>query len=389
MGSRRRLKMSPHKAATAAGLRYVRDDAPGLRREGSPKAFRYVDPQGREVRDEATLARIRSLAIPPAWTDVWICPEPTGHIQAVGRDVKGRKQYRYHPHWREVRDEAKYSRMVAFGRALPGIRAATERDLRRPGLPREKVLAAVLRLLERTLIRVGNEEYVRQNRSFGLTTLRDHHVDVSGHNLRFRFRGKSGKVHEISFQDRRLSGIVKRCQDLPGQELFQYVDADGVRRTVDSGDVNAYLRQVSGRDFTAKDFRTWAGTVRAACALAACEPCQSASRARKTVTSAVEEVARRLGNTVAVCRKCYIHPAVVEAWLEGGLPRSLGRRPATPARVLRMTAAARQSASLVPGLRPQERQVLTLLSRRARKGPTPDLTTLLKRSLESLKKRPA
>ena len=257
----------PVESAIEAGLRYVTDEKPGIRRLRSGKGFRYVRPDGTAVRDEQTLRRIASLVIPPAWTDVWITTDPRGHLQATGRDAKGRKQYRYHPRWRAVRDENKYERMLAFGAAMPTIRARVDADLARPGLPREKVLATVVRLLEATLIRVGNEEYARENRSYGLTTLRNRHVDVHGSELRFEFRGKSGKDHQVSVRDRRLANVIRRLQELPGQEVFQYLDADGARHTIDSDDVNAYLREISGLELSAKDFRTWAGTILCAVAL--------------------------------------------------------------------------------------------------------------------------
>ena len=311
-----------HASARSAGLRWVSDDGPGIRRARAGRGFRYSGPSGRPIHDAATLGRIRALAVPPAWTKVWICPDPHGHIQATGRDAKGRKQYRYHPRWRAARDETKYDRLLEFGRALPAIRQRVERDLARRGLPREKVLATVLRLLEKTLIRVGNEEYARANRSFGLTTLDNRHVRVRGHRIHFRFRGKSGKVHEFGIEDAGLSRIVRRCRDIPGQDLFQYRDGRGRRRSVGSGDVNAYLAEVSGRDFTAKDFRTWAGSVRAWWALAARPAPQSNAQGRRAVNEAIGEVARRLGNTPTICRKSYVHPAVVESYLEGGLRRS-------------------------------------------------------------------
>ena len=284
----------------------------------------------------ADLARIRALVIPPAWTDVWICPDPRGHLQATGRDARGRKQYRYHPRWREVRDEDKYGRLHEFGRVLPSIRRRIARDLRRPGLPREKVLAAVVKLLETTFIRVGNEEYARQNRSFGLTTMRDGHVRVSGSSVRFLFRGKSGVEHELALDDRRLARIVRQCRDLPGQQLFQYRDANGAVVDIGSGDVNAYLREVTGTDFTSKDFRTWAGTVLAAKLLCACEPCRSATAAKKTVAGAIDEVAKRLGNTRAVCRKCYVHPAVIDAYLDGSITRAMGKPTPSEEAILRL-----------------------------------------------------
>jgi DNA topoisomerase-1 len=310
-------------AATAAGLRYVGAGAPGLRRRKAGKGFVYLRPDGERLRDARELERIRGLVIPPAWSDVWICASPEGHIQAVGRDARGRKQYRYHPRWRTSRDEAKYGRMVAFGKTLPRIRARAEEDLARPGLPREKVLALVARLLERTLIRVGNEEYARANRSFGLTTLRSHHVDVAGRKIRFQFRGKSGKEHEVGIQDLGLSRIVRRCQELPGQELFQFVDEDGEVRDVTSDDVNDYIREASGGDFTAKDFRTWAGTVLAYRALRALQPGVGEGAAKRNVVEAIRQTADRLGNTPAVARGSYVHPAVLEAYLAGSIPGAL------------------------------------------------------------------
>jgi DNA topoisomerase-1 len=320
------LARHPETAATAAGLHYVADDQPGLTRRRSGRGFRYFAVDGRPLRDPAALGRIRSLVIPPAWTRVWICPDALGHIQATGRDARGRKQYRYHPRWRAVRDEAKYGRMLAFGHALPIIRTRAEEDLSRPGLPRKKVLAAVIRLLEATLIRVGNEEYARDNGSFGLTTFRDRHALVKGSTVKFRFRGKSGKVHEIGVQDRRLSRIVKRCQELPGQELFQYLDGQGRRRAVTSSDVNDYLREITGQEFTAKDFRTWAGTVLAAWALRELQAGRTKTEAKRNMLRAVERVAGRLGNTVAVCRKCYVHPVVFDAYLDGTLIDTLQQR---------------------------------------------------------------
>jgi DNA topoisomerase I len=330
------LAKHPETAASAAGLHYVSDEQAGLTRRKVGRGFHYLGVHGRPVRDLATLGRIRSLVIPPAWTKVWICPDALGHIQVTGRDARARKQYRYHPRWRVVRDEAKYGRMLAFGHALPIIRSRTEQDLARPGLPRRKVLAAVIRLLEATLIRIGNEEYARDNGSFGLTTFRDRHALVTGSTVKFRFRGKSGKVHEIDVQDRRLSRIVKRCQDLPGQELFQYLDRQGQRRAVTSSDVNDYLREVTGQEFTAKDFRTWAGTVLAAWALRELDSAPRPGRglhsprtkteAKRNVVRAVERVARKLGNTVAVCRKCYVHPVVFDAYLDGTLIDTLQQR---------------------------------------------------------------
>lgn len=310
--------LPPFDSAKAAGLRYVNDRrSPGIRRMGRPTRFRYVDPNGRTIHDRADLQRIKSLAIPPAWSDVWICCDPLGHLQAIGRDARGRKQYRYHPHWREVRDEVKYGRLPAFADALPRLRKRVDADLRRSGLPREKVLAAVVQLLEKTLIRVGNEEYARENGSVGLTTMREKHAKVSGTSLRFEFRGKSGIEHAIDLRDARLARIVKACRDLPGYELFQYIDPDGNRQMIDSADVNAYLREICGQDFTAKDFRTWAGTVLAAKALAEEPTFKSPTEAKRKVNRAIESVAQRLGNTKAICRKSYIHPAILRAYMDG------------------------------------------------------------------------
>jgi DNA topoisomerase-1 len=314
----------PLESAQAAGLRYVSDTSPGIRRRRSGKGFSYVGPDGRPVRDKATLARIRSLAIPPAYADVWICPIPNGHLQATGRDARGRKQYRYHPKWREVRDETKFGRMLAFSEALPRLRERVGEDLAKPGLPREKVLAAVVRLLECTGIRVGNEEYARTNRSFGLTTLRDHHVEISGSTMQFEFRGKSGKTHRVALSDRRLARIVARCQAVPGAELFQYVDDEGGRVVIGSGDVNDYLREITGQDFTAKDFRTWAGTLQAVAALEELGPADTAREAKSTILRAIDQVAERLNNTRAVCRKYYVHPAVLERYAAGTLHDALG-----------------------------------------------------------------
>jgi DNA topoisomerase-1 len=305
----------PEAAAKAARLRYVSDASPGITRKRSGERFRYIAANGSAVRDAATLDRIRALAIPPAWTDVWICPVSNGHIQATGRDARGRKQYRYHDRWRAARDETKFGRLAAFGRALPRIRARLDSDLRRPGLPREKALAAVVRLLDTSHIRIGNEEYVRANRHYGLTTLRNRHADVSGARIRFRFTGKSGQKHTVELRDRRLARIVRKCQDLPGQELFEYLD-DGEAHPIRSDDVNAYLREISGEDFTAKDFRTWAGSVLAAEALAALGPADTA-QAKRNVVEVVDTVAGHLGNTRAVCRKGYIHPRVLDGYLTG------------------------------------------------------------------------
>jgi len=311
--------------AQAAGLSYVDDLEPGIRRRSTAKGFSYLGPTGRAIRDKATLDRIARLVIPPAWTDVWICPDPRGHIQATGRDQRGRKQYRYHADWRSVRYQDKYGRMVAFGRALPRLRKQVQADLAKHGLPREKVLAAVARLLEVTLIRVGNDEYARANKSFGLTTLRKRHVHANGSGAVFEFKGKSGKLHRTGFRDRRLARIVRACGELRGQRLFQFVDEAGSRHPVESADVNDYLRAATGGEFTAKDFRTWAGTLEAAQTLIEEPPCESEAQAKRTVAACVKAVAQRLGNTPAVCRACYIHPAVIEAYGKNELALKFGK----------------------------------------------------------------
>jgi DNA topoisomerase-1 len=332
--------------AEEASLRYVSDDTPGLRRFRVGRGFRYVAADGSPVRDFAVRRRIRALAIPPAWTDVWICAAPGGHIQAVGRDAKGRKQYRYHARWRETRDATKYARLALFAERLPAIRRRVDEDLGRAGLPREKIVAAVVRLLELSLIRVGNAEYAAENGSFGLTTLRDRHVTVLGSSLRFEFRGKGGKPHVVDVADRRLARIVRQCQELPGHELFQCVGEDGQRHAIGSADVNAYLREVAGEEFTAKDFRTWAGTVLAASALRD-GVFESEAEAKRNVARTIETVAKRLGNTPAICRKCYVHPAVVEAYVE----RTLSQGP---------ERAAERAAS-PPGLEPDEAALYSFL----------------------------
>lgn len=344
--------IDPEESAAEAGLRYVTDTVPGIRRRRAGKGWSYVGPDGKRITDHRRRDWIKRLAIPPAWTDVWICPSRRGHIQATGRDSRGRKQYRYHPRWREVRDEAKYDRVIAFGAALPEIRERVQHDLDLPGLPRERVLAAVVRLLEKTRARVGNEAYARENRSFGLTTLRNRHADVGDSRIRFRFRGKGGRVSDVELSDRRLARIVARCQDLPGQALFTYLDDDGEPRTVDSADVNDYLREISGQDFTAKDFRTWAGTVLAAWALRELTEFDSQAQAKKNVVRAVEHVAERLGNTPAVSRNSYVHPSVIDAYLEGDM-----------ARQAREAADAELSGSLST-LDPEEAAVLALLRKR-------------------------
>src|SRR6266702_7979272 len=304
-------------AAEDAGLRYVSDDQPGSSRQRNGEEFEYLDQKGKPIRDEQRLLRIKRLAIPPAWSDVWICPSPNGHIQATGRDARRRKQYRYHERWRELRDENKFGRLADFANALPKIRRRVAQDMRLPGLPREKVLAAVVGLLERTFIRIGNEEYARENKSFGLTTMKDRHVKVKGPRLRFRFRGKSGRQHEVDITDRRIAKIVSKCQDLSGQDLFQYVSDDREVRNVTSQDVNDYLREITNENFTAKDFRTWAGTVLTAIALNAQGGFETKKQAKANVKTAICAVAELLGNTAAICRKCYVHPGIVEAYLSG------------------------------------------------------------------------
>jgi DNA topoisomerase-1 len=345
--------LDPVEAASQARLTYVSDDEPGIARKKVGRTFHYLRPDGRRVKDPATLRRIRSLAIPPAWTEVWICPSSDGHIQATGRDDRRRKQYRYHPRWREVRDRTKFGRMIEFAQTLPRIRRAVSADLRRPGLPREKVLAAVVRLLETTCIRVGCEEYARHNHHFGLTTLLDRHVVISGAEMRFHFKGKSGKEHQVGLRDPALARVVRNCQEIPGQRLFQYVDDDGVHRAIGSGDVNDYLRRVSGAEFTAKDFRTWAGTTHVAATLIACDEPGSASAGKKQILAAIDAAAERLGNTRSVCRASYVHPAVLDAFAEGWLrtpprvlrartPRGLDRLELSTLRVLQAAAQRRR-----------------------------------------------
>jgi DNA topoisomerase I len=346
-------------AAVSAGLRYVTDAGPGLRRRRSGSGFAYLDNDGRLIRDAGEVQRIKSLAIPPAWRDVWICPSPSGHLQATGRDAKGRKQYRYHARWREVRDEAKYDRLPSFAASLPKLRRRVARDLAEPVLSMRKVVAAVVQLLEKTLIRVGNEEYARSNRSFGLTTLESAHARITGSTVRFRFRGKSGKFHDITLSDARLARIVRRCQELPGRHLFQYLDDDGATHDVGSSDVNDYLREAMGQDFTAKDFRTWAGTVLAAQKLCAMESATSATAAKQNVLAAIDQVADSLGNTRAVCRKCYVHPLIVDTYVEGRLHETL------PAQSM-----SRNSPLAGFGLTAAERAVAGLLKRRTRQPRT-------------------
>ena len=339
-------------SALEAGLRYVDPTGPGITRHRAGKGFFYRNAAGERITDKQDLDRIRKIVIPPAWTDVWICPYPNGHVQAVGRDTKGRRQARYHPRWREVRDETKYERMLLFGRHLPAIRERVDADLRRHGLPKEKVVAAVVHLLEATLIRVGNEQYAKTNNSFGLTTMLDQHVDVRGSRLEFHFKGKSGVEHQIEFRNRKIANLVKRCQDLPGQELFQYLDQNDEPQTISSDDVNRYLREITGEEFTAKDFRTWAGTVLAAEALASFEVVDSDTRAKKNVVAAIESVAARLGNTKTICRKCYVHPAVIDAYLEGDTVETVKDR------------VEQELAESLADLPPEEAAVLTLLHHR-------------------------
>ena len=318
------IHLEPEETARLAHLLYYPDSRPGFaRRQVGEKAWEFLDLKGRVIKDEKEVERIRKLAVPPAYTDVWICPNPRGHLQATGRDAKGRKQYRYHARWRATADETKYSRTMTFALALPAIRRRVDADLARPGLPREKVLACLVKLLETTLIRVGNEEYARTNKHYGLTTMRNRHVRVKGAAIEFSFRGKSGVDHEIELKNPRLARVVAKIRDLPGQELFQYLDEEGARHSVDSNDVNEYLQAVSGQPFTAKDFRTWAGTVLAAMALREFEKFDSESAAKKNITAAIERVAERLGNTPTICRKCYVHPAVLEAYLDGGTVQTI------------------------------------------------------------------
>jgi DNA topoisomerase-1 len=344
--------IDPVDAAKAAGLRYVSDAKPGLRRLKREDGFRYVDADGKTVRDKETLVRIKSLVIPPAWTDVWICAMENGHLQATGRDAKGRKQSRYHPRWREVRDANKYERMTLFAAALPKIRRRVKADLKKPGLPREKVLATIVSLMEETLIRVGNEEYAKTNHSYGLTTMRNKHVDVHGATITFDFAGKSGVHHTVDLHDRRLARIVRQCEELPGQELFQYVDGEGTRHAVDSSDVNAYLQEATDEHFTAKDFRTWAGSVLACVTLGEIGPFATQTEAKRNVVAAIKAVAEKLGNTPSVCRKCYVHPAVLEAYLAG-------ESTAEAKRVL-----DRALLKKAKELREDERQFLELLAQR-------------------------
>jgi DNA topoisomerase I len=364
--------LDPKDAAESAGLSYVSDEQRGIQRKPAREGFSYVKPSGEPVRDDAALERIRKLAIPPAWTDVWICPKANGHIQATGRDARGRKQYKYHPQFREVRESTKYEHMLEFARALPAIRARLADHMALRGLPREKVLATVVHLLETTLIRVGNDDYARTNRSYGLTTLRNPHVKVEGTELRFQFKGKSGKTWRLQVKDRRVAKIVKACQELPGQELFQYVDENGELKDVTSADVNAYLREITGRDITAKDFRTWAGTVLAALALKEFQAFDSQAGAKKNLRAAIERVASRLGNTPTICRKCYIHPEVLSAYIEGALLLEV------------RTQVEEELRNELGSLKPEEAAVLGLLEARLNRT----LSDQLEERLEAARKRP-
>lgn len=363
--------MNEVESAKAAGLRYVSDEMPGIRRVSRGKSFAYVAPDGSAIEDEKELARIRSLAVPPAYTDVWICPLANGHIQATGRDARGRKQYRYHKRWREVRDENKYGRMIAFAESLPKIRKRVEADIALPDMPRDKVLATVVELLQTTAIRVGNDEYAKENGSFGLTTLQNRHAKVDGTTVKFSFRGKSGIRHAIDLRDRRLAKIIRLCQDLPGQQLFEYVDDDGQTHAIDSADVNEYIRAISGDEFSAKDFRTWLGTVTCAMLLTEQEAAETQAERKARITAVIKDVAKRLGNTPAVCRKCYVHPHVVDTYMEGGSLKQNGK------------------VSHVEGLLPEERFVLALLRERAKETDEGRAVRQLQQSLRGRKKKAA
>jgi DNA topoisomerase-1 len=343
----------PEDAAREAGLVYVTDEEPGIRRVRAGRGFRYRTPRGRTITGPKEIGRIKALAVPPAWRDVWICPTPRGHLQATGRDERGRKQYRYHPLWRKTRDATKYDRMIAFGESLPAMRKRIREDLSLTGLTREKVLATVLRIIDLTSVRVGNPRYARENRSFGITTMHGRHADVNGGTIRFEFSGKGGKLHTVDVRDARVAKIVKRCLEIPGQQLFQYLDDDGERHRIDSEDLNDYLREIGGQDFTAKDFRTWAGSVLALQALATRDAAKSEREARQSVNEAIEEVADALGNTVAVCRACYVHPAVVDAFIEGSLAG------------MRMPRVRGNGTAPADRLRPPEAALLRFLKKRA------------------------
>ncbi|TDR85179.1 DNA topoisomerase IB [Enterovirga rhinocerotis] len=359
--------VDPRDAASSAGLTYVSDEKPGITRRRAGKGFVYRDAAGRAIRDDTMLQRIRRLAVPPAYREVWICPKANGHIQATGRDARGRKQYRYHPKFREIREGAKFDHMLEFARSLPDIRKTVAEHMKQRGMTRQKVLATVVSLLEATLIRVGNDDYAKANKSFGLTTLKNRHVSVEGRELRFRFKGKSGKEWDLSIRDRRIARIVRDCQELPGQELFQYLDDDGERRDVTSADVNDYLREITGRDITAKDFRTWAGTVLAAMALAEFESFDSDARAKRNLREAIESVASRLGNTPTICRKCYVHPELVHSYLQGEMLLEVKKK---------VEAELRDDLG---DLRPEEAAVLSLLEGRLSR----DLKATLKKAAQA------
>jgi DNA topoisomerase I len=348
--------VDPKDAAESAGLRYVSDDRSGIRRKTSGKGFTYARPDGTKLSDPQVVKRIRSATIPPAWTDVWICPFADGHIQATGRDAKGRKQYRYHPLFREVRESTKFEHVVAFGNALPTIRAKVREHMALRGLPREKVLATVVHLLETTLIRVGNDDYAKQNKSYGLTTLKNRHVVVEGSEVRFRFTGKSGKQWSLKVKDRRVAKIIKACQELPGQELLQYLDEDRKQQDVTSSDVNAYLNEITGQDITAKDFRTWAGTVLAALALKELESFDTAAQAKGNLRAAIERVAARLGNTPTICRKCYVHPEVLNSYLDGNLALEI------------KSEVESELRNELAGLQPEEAAILAMLRGRLKQA---------------------
>lgn len=341
----------PRHSARRARLRYTSDLEPGIQREVENKAFIYKYPNGKIVHNKKVLERIRKLVIPPAWTKVWICMDHNGHLQATGRDSRGRKQYRYHPKWAAVRDENKFSRIVAFGRKIPSIRKRIQEHLSLPGLPREKVLATVLQLLEKSLIRVGNLEYAKTNNSYGLTTLKNNHVKVNGSVLKFTFRGKGGKEYVVGVKNARIARVVKRCQEISGQQLFQYIE-DGEKKSVTSTDVNDYLRSIAGEEFSAKDFRTWAGTVQAAVELQTFEEFESETQGKKNIVEAIRRVSQNLGNTPAICRKCYIHPYILESYSTGEMNGQLKCKPQEESDI--------ESTSLSP----QERAVLAFLEKK-------------------------
>ena len=367
-GERAQTVVDPQDAAESAGLRYVSDARPGIRRRKSGKGFSYARVDGSRLSEPHVIRRIKALAVPPAWTDVWICPFAEGHIQATGRDAKGRKQYRYHVRFREARESTKYERVIGFADALPAIRETVEEHMALRGLPREKVLATVVHLLETTLIRIGNDDYARENNSYGLTTLKNRHVAVEGSEVRFRFTGKSGKQWSLRVKDRRIAKIIRACQELPGQELLQYIDEEGNCQDVTSSDVNDYLKEITGGDVTAKDFRTWAGTVLAAMALNELESFDSAAQAKRNLRSAIEKVSARLGNTPTICRKCYVHPEVLNSYMDGNLVLELKSK------------AESELRSAIGRLKPEEAAVLALLRGRLAKE--------LERSARSSKRTP-